>query len=247
MVPCVIPAAGVGWPNLLASAGVAPFAVIGVVVAIGVALAIFAHIRQKRRTAALRAAAESLGLTDFRETAAPPPGCERLPLFSRGHGRTVRNAMSGTVDDIEVDVFDYRFTVGSGKSRHTYSQTVCALRDPHLALPAFELRPESVWNKLGALLGFDDIDFPESPEFSRRFLLSGTNVAAVRALFRSEVRRALEVREGVSVQGARDRFVYFRAGRHTAPENVESHVREALQVLMLFAPGRGSNAPPAAV
>jgi hypothetical protein len=210
------------------------------VLALVVVIAIFAHLAEKARTEKLRLQAGRLGLTRFSEEApAPLAGFHHFPLFNRGHSKRIRNLMEGAVEGLDVAVFDYRFTVGGGKNSHTYSQTVCAVRDRRLRLPVFELKPESIWNKLGALFGYEDIDFEEHPEFSRKYHLSGVGEAAVRALFRPEVRDALERREGLSLQGGGDRFICFRASARVEPERIENLTRETLETLVLFRPEAG--------
>jgi hypothetical protein len=205
---------------------------------------VFSHFAEKKRTEGLRLQAGRLGLTTFQEEApAPLAGFRHLPLFNRGHSKRIRNLMEGAVEGIDVAVLDYRFTVGGGKNSHTYRQTVCAIRDRRLRLPVFELKPESIWSKLGALFGYEDIDFEEHPEFSRKYHLSGVGEAAVRALFRPEVREALERREGLSLQGGGDRFIYFRASERVEPARIENLTRETLETLVLFRPEAEASKP----
>lgn len=45
-------------------------------------------------------------------------------LFSFGHSRSIYDVLTGTHDGLPMRIFSYRFTVGSGKSSHTYSYTV---------------------------------------------------------------------------------------------------------------------------
>jgi hypothetical protein len=206
-------------------------------VAVAVVAAIFAHFAEKKRTEDLRVQAGRLGMTAFREEApAPLAGFHHLPLFNRGHSKRIRNLMQGSADGVEVAVFDYRFTVGSGKNSHTYAQTVCALCDRRLRLPVFDLKPESIWNKLGALFGHEDIDFEEHPEFSRKYYLTGVGEAAVRALFRPEVREYLQTRDDLSMEASGDRFIYYRAGVRVEPPQIEVLTRETLEALVLFRP-----------
>jgi hypothetical protein len=151
--------------------------------------------------------------------------------------------MEGSVDGIRVAVFDYHFTVGGGKSQTVYHQTVCAVCDRRLRLPVFDLKPESIWNKLGALFGYEDIDFEEHPEFSRKYFLSGVGEAAVRALFRPEVRDTLEKRDGLSLEGAGDRFICFRANVRVEPGEIENLTRETLETLVCSGRRRNRASP----
>jgi hypothetical protein len=223
---------------------IVPILIICGVIALIVVIAVFAHLAEKKRTEDLRLQAGRLGLTTFQEEApAPLAGFHHFPLFNRGHSKRIRNLMEGSVDEIRVAVFDYHFTVGGGKSQTVHHQTVCAVCDRRLRLPVFDLKPESIWNKLGALFGYEDIDFEEHPEFSRKYFLSGVGEAAVRALFRPEVRDNLEKRDGLSLEGAGDRFICFRTNVRVEPGKIESLTRETLETLVLFRPEEEASKP----
>jgi hypothetical protein len=74
-----------------------------------------------------------------------------LRLF-RGGRSSARNRMTGMADGLPVDMFDYTFSVGSGRSQRTYRQTVMLLPAPEEGLPAFELRPQhGDWLVSGAI------------------------------------------------------------------------------------------------
>ncbi len=45
-------------------------------------------------------------------------------LFSTGHDRSISDVLSGVYQNIPMQIFTFRFTIGSGKSSHTYSYTV---------------------------------------------------------------------------------------------------------------------------
>ncbi|MBL8031275.1 MAG: hypothetical protein JNK33_03060 [Candidatus Doudnabacteria bacterium] len=59
-------------------------------------------------------------------------------LFSVGHGQILRNMMGGTVGGARAFIANLEYTVGSGKSAHTYTNTVAMLalsdRVPHVLL-----------------------------------------------------------------------------------------------------------------
>jgi hypothetical protein len=119
------------------------------------------------------------------------PGLERFGLFGQGYSRSVTNFMAGQKDGVRAAAFDYRYPIGSGKTQSTFQQTVVYLRSEALALPAFLVRPENVLLRMGTVFGYQDIDFADRPEFSRRCPLRGPDEAAVRAAFPAEVPAAL--------------------------------------------------------
>ncbi|OYV62811.1 MAG: hypothetical protein B7Z72_14810, partial [Gemmatimonadetes bacterium 21-71-4] len=107
-------------------------------------------------------------------------------LFQRGYRRIARNLMTGKADDAPAMMLDYQYTIGGGKSSHTYHQTVALFPGAGTGLPEFTLAPERIWQKLGGLLGYQDIDFEASEEFSKHYLLRGPDETAIRAVFGAE-------------------------------------------------------------
>ncbi len=104
---------------------------------------------------------------------------KELQLFQGGTFQFLRNVMRGGTTDAEVVLCDYGYT--SGKTG--WWQTVAAFPRAGRDLPHFEVRPERWAQKIGQRLGMQDIDFESHPQFSKEWLLSGQDEAAVRGLF----------------------------------------------------------------
>jgi len=100
-----------------------------------------------------------------------------------------KNIAYGRLDDVEVMLFDYAYTTGSGKNRSTHHQTVAFFQSDALDLPEFVARPEGLFDKIGQVFGYQDIDLPMHPEFSRRFILRGADEGRIRDAFTPEVAR----------------------------------------------------------
>ena len=116
----------------------------------------------------------------------------RLPLF-RGPARgTTADISSGRIGDLDAVVFDYSYTTGvTNDSLNTTSQTVAAFRLPGRNIPSFELTPEGLLQRAASVFGYQDIDFENAPEFSKRFVLRGEDEAATRAFFTPSILAAL--------------------------------------------------------
>jgi hypothetical protein len=144
-----------------------PFLFIGLFILIAVTLAIFGHQAAKRRRAELFQLAISLGF-QFQ----PQPGDVHdryLGFAPFGVGSSKRSAclLHGTEGEFEWELFDYRYTTGSGKNRQTHHYGIIAASIP-LNFPKMQIRPEGFFDKIASFAGFDDINF-ESGEFSRRY------------------------------------------------------------------------------
>ena len=139
-----------------------------VAVAAIIVIAIIVGIKRarERREAMARLAAE-LGLTYYRDDPWDlPTRYGPFELFSAGHSRRASNVLAGAVDGREVLLFDYQYTIGSGKNRTTHYYQAAILELPILAA-RFHLRRENLLDRVASWVGHDDINF-ESEEFSRR-------------------------------------------------------------------------------
>jgi hypothetical protein len=209
--------------------------IIGVFIVIAVGVGILGHKLERRRTEALGAVAASLGL-DF--TPVDETGLESgfvgFNLFSHGRSRTIKNVAYGRVDEAEVMVFDYTYTTGSGKNRRTHHQTVAFLQSDALDLPEFVARPEGLFDKIGQVFGYQDIDLPLHPEFSRRYILRGADEGRIRDAFTADVARHFEANPGMSIEAKADRFILYRPGRRLKPEHWAGWLAKGRETLAML-------------
>jgi hypothetical protein len=212
-----------------------PFVFFVVVAALIGAVAYAQWQGEKKRTAALAALAERLRCR-FEPVADTGivGAASAFHLFDQGRSRAVKNLLSARHDELDVRLFDYFFVTGSGKSTKRWSQSVAHLTWPALRLPAFELRPEHFFHKIGSAFGYQDIDFPQHPEFSRLFLLRGADEAAIRQTFGVVVLDFFQRHPGVSAEGNGDTLVYYVADKRFRPEELEAFLRDAVDLAHRF-------------
>jgi hypothetical protein len=213
-----------------------PVLAVSAVIGLIAFVAYMAWRADKKRTEALTNLATTFGM---QFTVAVPlgfvAGFGDLHLFTLGRNGTARNLMRGEIDGVAVGLFDYSYVTGHGKSRQTHRQTVVSLSLPSLALPSFNLRPENIFHKIGSALGFQDIDFPQAPNFSKQFLLRGAEESAIRAAFKPAALNWLEHHAGVSAEGRGKVLVYYRASQSLKPEEVRSFINDGRELAKLFA------------
>lgn len=97
---------------------------------------------------------------------------DRFPEFrclGRGRSRFARNIISGRIDGLEIQAFDYQYTTGGGKNRKTHRFSALIAGSP-VSLKPLLIRRENFFDKIGEFFGVDDIDF-ESAEFSKKFFV----------------------------------------------------------------------------
>jgi len=124
-------------------------------------------IASRKRREALQKLADALGLQYKSEPNDVHRQYEQFRPLSVGRNRRSSNLLHGRRGEIEWDIFDYKYRTGSGKNAKTHSVGVLVAKVP-IVLPAMEIRPESMFDKIAATVGFDDINF-ESEQFSRRY------------------------------------------------------------------------------
>ncbi len=205
--------------------------VLGVLAIIAIAI-YFSWLYEKKRTQQLQEIAQQMSLTfNPAGTLADLNEFQRLGIFKLGSGRKVANLLYGETDEVAIRIFDYQYTTGSGKNTHTHKMTIAALESPRLeVLPEFSMRPENLFDRLGSMLGFQDIDFDEHPEFSRLFVLKGPDEAAIRQSFRPAVLDWFAARPGICVEAIPGRLIYYRSSRRAKVEDYPKILGEAYQV-----------------
>ncbi len=93
-----------------------------------------------------------------------------FPLFNQGSSRTISPALIGSDQAGNYwYLFEYRYTISTGKSSTTYRFTV-ALVSATVAFPEMTLEPENVGFTIGKFLGMRELQV-ESEEFNQRYFV----------------------------------------------------------------------------
>lgn len=194
-----------GWPIL----------VVFVLVAVGVS--VFGAVQSRRRRKALEAFARRI---NFSFT---PDAADRVaeqftgfPPFGHGRSRRVSNLLEGQRGGARWEMFDYRYTTGSGKNRRTHRYGVVAARVP-LAFPRTTIRPEGVFDKIASLAGFDDLNF-ESEAFSRRYHVQSEDRRRVYDLVHPKMMEYLMSLPAMQWQLGPGLVLVARGGHYDPPE-----------------------------
>ena len=213
-----------------------PVVIIGVTVAGLAGAGYAAWVADKKRNAAFQTVASTMGFSYEEkvdaESLAPLVG--DLPLFGRGHSRKAKRLLKGRLADRDAAIFDYRYTTGGGKNSQTHRQTVVVFPSGAAKLPDFEMSPENPLHAVAEFFGAQDINFEQSPEFSKRYLLKGSDETAVRRLFTIDALGFFGAVPGWSVASRSGRLSVCRAGKSVAPAEVPAFAAEALRIAGLF-------------
>ena len=211
-----------------------PFLIFGIIVLLLGGVAAISMLGSRKRRTAVAQVAEQLGLSYADGSADLQAELSSLPLFSRGRSRQIHSIIHGDTEAVAVSVFDYHYTVSSGKNSHTYRQTVVCVRSPGMALPQFELKPQTFLHGIGKLFGYQDIDFPSHPKFSKAFVLRGVHEKAVRKLFTADLLSFCETKLRINVEGRGEYLVFYRASKRVKPEQFRDLMSEGFAVFQQF-------------
>jgi len=155
--------------------------------------------------------------------------------INTGHSRKIWNALEITKDDIKWDIFDYRYTIGYGKNRTTYIQTVFMATKQGVNLPKFYLIPEHIFHKIGNIVGYKDVDFDMYPVFSKKYFLKGNDEASIRQIFKPEILRYLErnvIKDHIEAAGPR--IIYYKPFKRIKPQELTKKFEEVKRVVGMF-------------
>jgi hypothetical protein len=146
---------------------------------------------RRRRTRAWRAHADRNGFRFQHEDLETRNELIRLPVFSRGRERKLKNVLKTEVNGASLVLGDYSFKterVGhSQQGQAALSQTICVAVDSELNVPHFFLRRQV--KLFDALSGCQDIEIADDPEFSKSWLLQSDDREAAINFFGSRLRQ----------------------------------------------------------
>jgi hypothetical protein len=209
-------------------------------------IALVSRKLEQKRTAELANLASELSLEFAPQgDAVLESGLAHLALMQRGRSRKLTNLIRGETQNVDLALFDYQYTTGSGKNKSTRRMSVAAFASPLLDLPSFELGPENFLHRIGGIFGYQDIDFGGYPTFNKKYLLRGPNEAAIRQVFTEPVvqhfERQLGQRRSIpEVIGHGDRLIVSTP--REKPEQLRAFLEHAFGiygVLKSGTPGQG--------
>lgn len=204
---------------------------IGAVVAIVAIIYLITAWFDRRRTEALTAVSMEIGFLfvgkEWKDVPQPPQ--LQSALFSRGHAKTFRNIMTGSAAGRRAYLFDYKYTVGHGRSARTYNQTVAAYCKDGLQLPSFSLNSQGLMHKLWDAVVHKDITFDSNPNFGARYILRSDEVERTKVVFTPPLLsflESLDTQKKWQMEGMGDTLIVYRAGKKAKPGDFKLFLEE---------------------
>ncbi len=216
--------------------GVVIFAIVAFI-AIAIVAAVLGHLWEKKRREGFAALAQRLGL------AFVPDRDNALPLrygfldaLRQGSNRYAFNILHGQHQGYPVLVFDYHYETHSTNSKgqrqthhHHFSFFILEqARD----FPELRIYPEGLWQKLGQMLGFSDINF-ESLEFSRAFCVRSKDRKFAYDVCHTRMMEFLLAHRDLSIE-IELTAVALSFSKRLKPEEVPERLNQLVQIVNLF-------------
>lgn len=128
-------------------------------------------------------------------------------LFHHGHSRRVTNVMHGEYEGTPIRCFDYRYTIGWGRSSHTFKYTCVLLKSP-IPFEKLVIRPEEAGDNIGRLVGVNDVQF-ESEDFNRQFCVQCQDKRFAFSVIHQRMMEYLMKEDNLAIEGAGDTLVFY--------------------------------------
>jgi hypothetical protein len=161
-------------------------------------------------------------------------------LFKVGGRESITNILhrkEGMLD-MEVHIFDYSYTVSTGKSSVTFQQTVFFMQSKQLGLPHFWMKPETFAHRIGEWLGLQrDIDFAEHPEFSQQYWLKGEDEDYIRATINEDVMKFFTVEKEWSLEGCGYFLILYINAKLLPVETIQDLYKKGMKVCEMLYEG----------
>jgi len=190
----------------------------------------------KKRREAFKTISRELGFS-FEPYPKNDPYLEynNFKLFHMGRNLGVKNFMKGRFQGIDFEVYDFHYTVGFGKNKQHYNQTIAVANFDDLDLPLFVLGPESFFSKVAKLFGKNDINFVSHKKFSDTFLLKGDDEMGIRQVFKTHVLDFFEdINKNINIEAEKGRIMVYKHNKTIKPKYLKNHLFEVATIVKII-------------
>jgi hypothetical protein len=209
---------------------------------------------EKSRTRALKTFASQNGFkfTDGALTITDPDMAGTSLIDHMSNEGVAFNWMQGERNDVDVILFDYRYTVKTddrkgGEDTNHINQTVAYFCDGTQRMPPFQLQEYSLWNAMGMTGAGEHVDIAGAPEFSKQFILQSTDKDGSARMFSAPLRSFLMKsypRGSWHIEGGGECLMLYQANVRVKPADWGGFLEQTSQVAKGFfqnvGPGQGA-------
>jgi MFS superfamily sulfate permease-like transporter len=146
--------------------------------------------------------------------------------FLRGEHLDIQHAEITVSGQPRLVVADFGVRSGALLTESMDTATLLLLHVPEtLSVPSFLLETETNMDRLLDHLTGDDIDFEDFPAFSERFILRGSDTAAIRAFFTPKRIAILQEYDDYEIESVGDRLLIRHQSGRVQPHQLDGMVR----------------------
>lgn len=195
----------------------------------------FLKKQDEENTEELRKIARNMGFvyTDKIDTEFLEP-LRRFELFSKRRREEVRHLITGRKRYTYNKIFEYTYTQRTRDKDSSYDYSVICIIEPSANFPKFILKTETFLHRIGAVIGFQDIDFDEDPEFSKKFVLQGRDVQAIKNLFDPLLRKKLYDLKHFTIEADKDTMLIYQFYQEIRYDRLPEFHSTSLEIFEAF-------------
>lgn len=164
------------------------------------------------------------------------PLLEDFHLFQTGRRKKIRNLLykKDAWNQTNLYIFDYHYLRHYGNNHKQYQQTVFFIQSKQLALPEFQMKPETFFHQIAAFLGYEDIDFEAHPEFSKNYYLKSNDEEWMRSIFHKELIEFFTIEKDWILEGVGYFLILYKKNQLIAPQSIQDFYHRGLKVCKLL-------------
>lgn len=207
------------------------------ILAVIIPLGLFLAHQEKQRREAIKTLCQSLGLrVILGHDLHLPQKYGAISLFQKGRRRRAENVIRGSYKNVPIQAFEYQYetqsTDSDGKTKTHHHRFFCTALQLPKHFPQIRLRPEHMFDKVLAAVGFDDIDF-ESYQFSKAFHVSSNDKRFAYDFFHPQMQEHCLSRPDFNLELTGNDLVIYWRGR-LQPEQLTHHLDLLVGMSNLF-------------
>ncbi len=209
-----------------------------IIVIIGIAIVggILSHLWEKKRREGFQALAKRLGMRYIQRDDSIAGRYGFLDKLRQGSNRYAFNVLVGQCEGYPVQVFDFHYETHSTNSKgnrtthHHYFSFFILEQEKHF--PELRIYPEGIFQKLGQMIGFSDIDF-ESIEFSKAFCVRSPDRKFAYDICHTRMMEYLLQHRDLAIE-IEGRCVAVSFNKRLDAEQIPGRLRQLVEIRNLF-------------
>ncbi|WNC67832.1 hypothetical protein RI845_15050 [Thalassotalea nanhaiensis] len=184
-----------------------------------IALIFTSKIAKKRKSKFQKSTNNFLSAYEFEKVTSIPSEIYRhgFSIFDLGGDELIENILQKVNRSCKTYIFDYKYSPNNQATQLT-TQRAIFIKLSNDLLYNFNLKPEGVIDKIKQAIGYEDIDFDDFKEFSRKYALHSSERLKVEEQFPHELINILEKTDGMFIEARKNCLLIYNKSEHEYSE-----------------------------